>query len=307
MAAGDAAAHYTAAANFGANVLTDVYLQKKFIERLEASLAMVRLGKIATLPEKMGKTVGWNLMSNPAVLSALSEDNPTAVTLTTTYVTAVLLDYASNYPYTKFLEVTAAEDTIPEIVSAAGYQMALTWDTATHASVNAATQIDAGVAMTADVIRNASYVLDNLNVQGHPMTPSGANLIAVLGSEQCYDMFGEGAPTWVQAMRGDLESSMRTPISGGQVKNVIYNTLIKRSTNCVQTGNEEYGYIFGNEAFGVGMIGPGTPMSPQVYVTPPSARVDRAARDVGSIGSISFFVAKLLDANRIRELKSDVT
>jgi N4-gp56 family major capsid protein len=306
MSAGDAAAHYTNTTNFGPNVLTDVYLQKKFQTRLEASLAMVLLGKNATLPEKMGKTVGWNLLSNPAALSALSEDNPTAVTLTTTYTTAVLLDYASNYPYTKFLELTAAEDTIPEIVSAAGYQMALTWDTATHTAVNAATQIDAGVAMTAETVRKAAYVLDNLNVQPH--SKANGNLVAVLGSEQCYDMFGEGAPTWVQAMRGDLESSMRTPIgAAGSVKSVIYGVMIKRSTNCVIASSEEYGYIFGDEAFGVAMIGPGNPMSPQVYVTPPSMRVDRAARDVGSIGSISFFVAKQLDANRIRELKSDVT
>ena len=306
MAAGDAAAHYTGATNWGANLLTDVYLQKKFITRLEKSLAMVPLGKMATLPEKMGKTVGWNLMSNPGALSALSEDNPTAVTLTTTYVTAVLGDYASNYPYTRFLELTATEDTIPEIVSAAGYQMALSWDTDTHVAVASATQIDAGVAMTAETIRTASYTLDALNTQPH--SKANGNLVAVLGSEQCYDMFGEGAPTWVQAMRGDLESSMRTPVgSDGSVKSVIYGTMIRRSTNCVQATNEEYGYIFGDEAFGVAMIGPGTPMSPQVYVTPPSARVDRAARDVGSVGSISFFVAKLLDANRIRELKSDVT
>ena len=51
MAAGDAAAHYTGATNWGANLLTDVYLQKKFITRLENSLAMVPLGKMATLPE----------------------------------------------------------------------------------------------------------------------------------------------------------------------------------------------------------------------------------------------------------------
>ena len=299
--------HYTAATNFGTNVLTDVYLQKKFVKRLEARLAMTLLGKRAILPENMGKTVGWNMLSNPAALSAVTEDTPTAVTLTTTYTTAVLLDYASNYEYSKFLEITATPDTIDEIVGAAGYQMGLTWDTACHTAVNAATQIDAGTAMTADVLRRAAYTLDNLNTQPHPSTPGGAFLVAVLGSEQCYDMFGEGAPTWVQAKRGDLESAMATPMKDSVSSAAIYNVIIKRSQNCVQATNEEYGYIFGDEAFGVAMVGPGSLMSPQVYVTPPSARVDRAARDLGSIGSISFFVAKQLDANRIRELKSDVT
>jgi N4-gp56 family major capsid protein len=303
--------HSTAGANFGANVLTDIYLQKIFQDANRRKLVVVPLGKQADLPENMGKTVRWNRMVQPAALSTVAEGSVTTVTLTTVTVTSTLLDYAASYGYTRFMELTAISGTIPEIVETAGYQMALSAETITYSSaLTDATQIDAGVGMTAETLRSAVAALDGADAVEHPMAAAkGLKYCGVFSPEQGYDMMGEGAPTWWQAKNSEVEASFRTPWGDSPASAALYNTIIKTSTvvTTQSASSEEFGYVVGGQAFGTVSLGPGTPMSPQVYITRPSERVDRAARDQGTIGTYMLYAAELLAAANSREIKSDIT
>lgn len=307
------ASNYTTGlATFGANVVTPAYLQKIFEDPLHRDCVAVPLGKQADLPKGMGKTVRWNRMNNPtAATTALTEGDPAeATTLTTATVTATLADYGTFYSYSEFLELTAISGTIPEIVEQCGYQAALTVETLVYQqALTDNTQIDAGTALAAENIRVASATLHGLDAPHHPASPGGAYYCGIFSPEQVYDMMGEGAPTWVQAKNKEIEGSMYGPWGGGTVANAaIYDVIIKASTvvTTQSASTEEFGYVIGKGNFGTAMVGPGTPISPAVYVTPPSARVDRPLRDQGTIGWKVYFVSELLYANTGREIKSDI-
>lgn len=298
----------TGTANFGPNVLTTVYLQKMFEDPLHADLIAYPLGKVADLPEGMGKTVRWNRMQNPsAQTTSIAEDTPGTTTLTTATVTATVADYGRQYVYSAFLEKTAIKDTIPEIVRQAGYEAALTVETLTYTqALTDATQIDAGVALTAETIRIGVATLEGLDAKRHPMCNGFFG--GIFSAEQLYDMMGEGAPTWVQAKRGDLQAAMVTPWTGTPASAAIYNCLLKQSSvvTTQSAASEEFGYIIGKDSFGTVALTAGNLLSPRVVVTPPEARVDRATRDQGTIGWLVFYVSELLNANSIREIKSDI-
>jgi N4-gp56 family major capsid protein len=306
------ASNYTTGlATFGANVLAPAYLQKIFEDPLHADLVATPLGKPADLPKGMGKTVRWNRMNNPtAATTALTEGDPSeATTLTTATVTATLKDYGTFYSYSEFLELTAISGTVPEIVEQCGYQAALTVETLTYQlALTDNTQVDAGTALAADSIRTVLGTLHGLDAKHHPQTPGGRYYAGIFSPEQVYDMMGEGAPTWVQAKQTTIEGGMYGPWDGTVANCSIYDCIIKASTvvTTQSAASEEFGYIIGKGNFGTAMIGPGTPMSPAVYITPPSARVDRPLRDQGTIGWKIYYSAELLYANTGREVKSDI-
>lgn len=306
------ASNYTTGlATFGANVLTPAYLQKMFEDPLHADLVAHPLAKDADLPVGMGKTVRWNRMSNPvAATTALTEADPTeATTLTTATVTATLKDYGTFYSYSEFLELTAIQDTIPEIVSQCGYQAALTVETLDfQLALTDNTQIDAGVAMTAETVRVAAATIRGLDAKPHPATPGGGYYAGILSVEQAYDMMGEGSPTWMQAKSRDIEAALNLPWDQKPATSSLYGVLFK-TTSVVTTqsaATEEFGYIIGKGNFGAANIGPGTPLSPKVIATPPSARVDRPLRDQGTIGWKIYYASELLNAATGREIKSDI-
>lgn len=306
-----APAHYTGASNFGPNVLTTVYLQKIFEEANKKKRIALPLGKEAQLPENMGKTVRWNRMVMPGTLSAVSEDTPTTVTLTTATVTATLLDYSATYPYSRFLELTAIEDTIPEIVSTAGYQVSLTADTICYSSaLTNHTQISGGVAMTAEVLRSTVSTLDGLDAIPNPVAEAlGGKYCATFSPEQAYDMMGEGAPTWWQAKNLQVEPTFKTPWDGTPASAMLYNTFIKTSTviTTQSSASNEFAYVIGGADFGTVFLGPGDPRSPRVIITTPEQRVDRAGRDQGTIGTWFLFAAALLNDNNGREISTAIT
>jgi N4-gp56 family major capsid protein len=307
-----AAPHFsTATANFGPNVLTPAYLQTVFQDPLHARLLTYELGKIADLPENMGKTVRWNKMANPAAATtSLAEDDPSTTTLTTVTVTATLADYGTKYVYSKFLELTALKQTIQQISSQAGYEAALTTDTLNFTqALTDATQVDAGVAMTAETVKTVCQTLQGLNCPPHPATPGEAFLAGIFSPEQCYDMMSEGAPTWMQIKRQELAAAMRLPWRSQDATGAVYDAVIRMTTvvTSQSASSEEFGYIMGAGAFGVVSLGAGNPMSPTITLTPPSARVDRANRDQGTLGWLLFYVSELINGSCIREIKSDVT
>jgi hypothetical protein len=247
------------------------------------------------------------------VLSAVSDDTPTTVTITTATVTATLLDYSATYPYSRFLELTAIEDTIPEIVSTAGYQVSLTADTICYSSaLTNFTQINGGVAMTAEVLRSSVSTLDGLDAVPNPVAEAmGGRYCATFSPEQAYDMMGEGAPTWWQAKNLQVEPTFKTPWDGTPASAMLYNTFIKTSTvvstASLTSGGQEFGYVIGGAAFGTVFLGPGDPRSPRVIITTPEQRVDRAGRDQGTIGTWFLFAAIDLNPNNARELATNIT
>jgi N4-gp56 family major capsid protein len=292
----------------GANILTDVYLEKQFISRLVAGLVCTPLGLRSSLPDNTGKKVRWQYSSQPAALSATTEGtNPSDNTFSTTTAEGTLLEYKSEMEASRFLLRTGLSAWLEEVIDAVGYQMQDTFDTAALAALDATTvTVDAGTAMTADATRQGVQKLVVANVKPHPMTAGGRFYPAIYSGEACYDMMGEGAPAWFQVKSSLYLDSLITPFDGTPASSAVYGAMIKLSNNVRAQTAEDYNVIVGKEAFGIAALDTDV-IQPRVFVTRPDERVDLPARNKGSVGTFALFVAKLLDNARVCMVKSDVT
>lgn len=297
---------YTGTSGLGANLLTDVYLEKQFISRLLDGLVATPLGLRSSLPDNTGKKVRWQYSSQPAALSATTEGtNPSDNTFSTTTAEGTLLEYKSEMEASRFLLKAGLSAWLEEVIDATGYQMSDTFDTASLTALDGSSvTVDSGTSMTADALRQGVAKLVTANVKPHPMTPG--YYCAVFHGEACYDMMGEGAPAWFQVRSTDYQSALTTPFSGSPASSAVYGAFVKLSNNVRVQTNEHYNVVVGNEAFGIAALDTNV-VQPAVYVTRPEQRVDLPARNKGSVGTFALFVAKLIDTNRVCMVKSDVT
>lgn len=299
---------HTTTTSLGANLLTDVWVEKQFISRLLDSLLAVKLGKPSTLPENMGKVVRWQYSSQPAVLSSVTDGaDPTGNTWTTVTVTATLGEYKAESAVTRQLLKVGLSAWLEEVVDASAFQMAATFDTVALTALDGSSvSVDAGTAMTAEATRQAVQKLVMANVKPHPVSPGGNFMYGIYSAEAAYDMMGEGAPAWFQVKSADYLNTLVSPFGDDLASSAIYGAIIKLSNAVRQQTNEDYNVIVGNEALGVASLDTSV-IDPRIYVTRPEERVDRAARDQGSIGSYALFAAARLDSNRVVMVKSDVS
>ena len=299
---------YTGTSGLGANILTDVYLEKSFISRLISTLVCTPLGMRSSLPDNTGKKVRWQYSSQPAALSATTEGtNPSDNTFSTTTAEGTLLEYKSEMEASRFLLKAGLSAWLEEVVDATGYQMADTFDTASLTALDASTvTVDAGTSMTADAVRQGVQKLVMANVKPHPSTPGGRFYAGIFSGEAAYDMMGEGAPAWFQVKSSDYQAALITPFDGTPATAAIYGAIIKISNNVRAQTSEDYNVIVGKEAFGIAALDTNV-VQPAVYVTRPNERVDLPARNKGSVGTFALFVAKLIDTNRVVMVKSDVS
>lgn len=309
------ARHLTSTANFGPNLLQDMFHAKRFVETLRRNLIALPLGTFEDAPRSSGKTVRWQFFSNPtAATTPLTEGSTpgTSEDLTTTPITGVLAEYGDYFDVSRLLLSTAASGTKEAIVEAAAYQAALTLDTLvyTDALGDTTNTNDAGTAMKAEDVRQAVQELKNADAKPHRNTPGGRFFCGLFSVEAAYDMMGEGAPVWFQAKSSDYEAALTTPFDGTVPTAALYGAIIKTSTNIpVNTAaspDDHLNYILADNSFGVLSIDSDL-MDPQVIITNPEQRVDLPLRNAGTVGWIVWFATNGFDSNRIVEILTDVT
>jgi len=304
--------YITTLANFGGNVLQSVYLER-FLSALRLNTGITYpLGRKGTLPRGAGKTVRWQFMNQPAAAADVSAEggDPNEAALTSTTATGTLAEFGAIIPYSRLLTSTALSGTKEEMLDALGYQAALSVESRIIIELAAATTLvtDAGTAMTADALRISAQKLVNLG--NRPPDASAPYFCFVGSTEACYDMIGEGAPTWVQAKSRDVEASLLTPLTGSPQTAGVWGCLVKLSQNITRdtaaTPDDDLNLLIAKDAFGVSDLDYNA-SQPQVIDTPPEESYHVPARNRGCMAWLLFFKAKLARENSIVIVKSDAT
>lgn len=305
----------SATANFGANVSYAAFIEP-FVAALRKRTGVIHpLGRKGTLPKGMGKTVRWQYFGAPAAVTANVSnegDDPSDVNFTTATSEATLEEFGAVTPYSRLMAKTVLSGTMEEIVSLLGYQAGLSVEVRTISVVDGATTltVDAGAAMTIDALRQGAQKLVNVGAMPNPATPGG-QFFAFLGStEACYDMIGEGAPTFVQAKNNEIESALLSPLAETPRTAGIYGTIIKL-TQSIQRDtstapDDDLNLLIAKDGFGVSDLDFDA-ANPQVVVTPPEQSPHVPARNRGTAAWLLFFISKIIDENRIVVIKSDAT
>lgn len=310
------AGHASTTTNFGPNILAAEYLQSVFQNELFNNFVMYPLGEKAKLPTGMGSTVTFNKIVKWTTALTVNTEGDTGfpITLTSSTVQATLGEYIAYGEYSELMDLTSVTGTTERIAKNIGYVGATTVDTLifTSALADATNTNDNGTAMTAEAIRLAVQELATLNVPHHSGTPGGAYYCGVLSPEQFYDMIGEGAPTWVQAMRAELMSALRTPWANSTSTSALYDCMIKKSSNVPVVSSNDTGYIFGDGAFFTVDLGPEIAAASEGYrarmiVTTPGENIVMPGRNKGVAAVKMYYAAEKLDINCIVKVLSDQT
>ena len=316
------ARHTTALSNFGPNVLPDMWVERTFISALRSNLVVHRLGKPSTLPDHGGKNVRWQFFNNPtANTTAITNegDDPAETDFTTTKAEATLAEFGGFSDLSRFMLKAAISATMQEFIEGLGYQAAITIDTLDLTELaNTSKVIDAGPAVSADTLRQArgqlrgagQAALAGGRAQPHPATPGGRFFAGVLSEEQGNDMIGEGTPAWFQAKDRDIEGALMLPLDETPATSAIYNVIVKTTSNAqrltTSSPDDDLGYIVGKEAFGVASLDSNTD-NPTVTITTPQQLVSAPARNRGTAAWWILYAVKLIDSNRVIQIKSDAT
>lgn len=297
-----------------ATVFATEYDVKTFVETLRETLQLLKFGRRNDPPRMEGKVIRWNQFAQGVTAvdtTAITEGGePTASTdFSSTGTTATLLEYGGVTEFSKFLDLTALSGTRQEFVKGLAHKAALSIDRLISIELlNATNTNNEGVALTADGLRKAVIELQDNDARPHAATPGGAFYPFVGSVEQVYDVFGEGSPAWFQARTKDLElASPKDSVAPGAA---IYNVLMYITTSIprdtTQTPDDDLGYMFGAEPFGVSSLDSDI-MEPRIIITEPEALVSAPLRNRGTAGYWFLFVAKILDQNQLVEILSDAT
>lgn len=300
----------TGTANLGPNLLT-IYLNKRFVSVLRASLMAAMLGMPSDMGANDGVSVRWQYFSNPAaVTTTLTEgaDPTNSTDFTTTTVTGTLGEYGSFTDVSKFLLRTGLTGTKEQMAEGNAYQAALSIDTITLGVIDGSTTtVDSGTALTAEAVRQAAAKLEDNNVKKHRKTPGFYPLLHT--TDAAYDMMGEGAPTWFEAKSNLFAESLQQPFTNTNATAALYNVIV-RTTNNIQidagaTPDDELGVLVGDDSFGIASLDTDV-TQPRLIITDPEALVSAPLRNRGTIGWWMLFTAALFDNNRIVVVKADI-
>jgi len=288
------------------------YYEKRFLLRAEKNFVLEQLGVPGRVPRGEGKTVVWNRMTNPtAKTAALTEGtDPTPTGLSATLVSATLAQYGNYEQVTDYLELTAIDTLIKEVMDVLAYEAALSIDTVIRdALVSGGTvQYASGVAarnslvstnivQVAD-IRKAKRQLARFSARPHTLQ----RYVAVAHPDVIYDL--EGDSNWVNA-HIYTEKGI-TQVYNGEAGEIYGTKWIEYDnasvlTNSGSAGTEVYiTFIMGKEFFGVSKL-----QNLETYVDSPSPR--SALRLYSDIGWKAGFVTKALNDSFAVRLESGAT
>ena len=226
--------------NLGSNVRQTEYLERQFLDTLDANLVFHPLGVESTMGAHQGNKARWIYYTTMATVSSMGTEgaDPSANAFTTTTKEATLFEWGAYTDISAWFSEVTMSGTTEKFIQGNAQQAAITVDTQCQISAlaNATNTNDVGAALTAEDIRTGSSELHALNIKYHPNTP-GSNYYAFIGTPAAlFDMMGEGSPAGFQAKSSDLQQSFVTPFRDTPATAALYDVICKSSTN-VQTAS----------------------------------------------------------------------
>ena len=218
------AANVTTAAGAGTNLLR-VYLDRVLLERVHQQTRFYQFGEKKPLALAEGNQISWNRKRALGLGFRLSEGVPTSTghTLSTTRITATVLQYGAHIPISDLIDLTSLTDvgrfaaeeladqaarTIDRVIANevinhasatddSGHYLFKTsaevtdyWGMTSTISAGVMTVSSTNVLATSD-LRTAAYKLRGLGVEPY----DGSNFIAIMNTETAEDIAGD--TTWV--------------------------------------------------------------------------------------------------------------
>jgi N4-gp56 family major capsid protein len=290
------------------------YYEKRWLLRAAENFVYEGLGMPGRVPKGEGKTVVWNRMTNPsAKTTALTEGtDPTPSGLSATLVSATLAEYGNFEQVTSFLEMTAIDTTVKEVIDTLAYEAAKSIDTkiattlitgGTALIVTAAYANSAGFTPTRNSINdNDTFTVADVRRANRQLQRFGAQThtkdryVATAHPDVIFDLQGDS--NWTNA-HIYTEKGIDAIYNGEAGE--IYGTRFVMSqqapvlTNSGSAGTEVYlTHVMGKDFFGVSKI-----QNLTTYVDSPSPR--SALRMYSDIGwKAGFAIAVLNDSFGIR-------
>lgn len=286
------------------------YYDKRFLLRAKANFVMKQLGSVGRIPKGEGSKIVWNRLTNPsAKTTALTEGtDPTPTGLSATLVSATVSQYGNYEQVTDYLELTAVDTLIKEVIDTLAYEAALTIDTVIRnalvtkgqvlyaSTVVARNSIHATDIVQVADIRKAKRNLRRLFAQPH----TGQRYVAAAHPDVIYDL--EGDTNWVNAhIYADKGVEAVYNGEAGEIygtKWIEYdNAQVLAGSGSTATQNVYITWIMGKDFFGVSNL-----QDLKTYVDSPSPR--SALRMYSDIGWKAGFATTSLNDSFAMRLES---
>jgi len=264
----------------------------------------------------VGKTARWIYLTAPsAVVATIDEgqDPGSESAPTINEVDEAMDEFGSYFEFSKWYKRTSHAATFVNFVEWSAYEGALSYDTLAHTTALADTSNtqDAGTAMTAEAVRAGVANMYGNNIRTHPKSPGGNFFCGLFSVEACFDMIGEGAPTWSQAKEENVALALQSPFGGDTTSSVIYDCIIKKDNNVQRntatSPDDDLNYLVGMDAFGVAALIGENEYAPELVIIMPEENVSKKLKNAGSIGWDGFWAVEMLQSNAIREILTDAT
>jgi N4-gp56 family major capsid protein len=296
-----------------ANILTDMYLFRRFVSALRKDFTILPLARQDTLPGGSGTHARWQFWQNPsAATTPLTEgtDPTDSTALDTTKVEAAIAQYGAVFEIADLLEKVAIDGSLTGFADAASYQAGLTIESLLLTELATTSSAASSVtALTVEDLRSNAQVVKAADAQPHRATPG---YYCFVGSvEATHDMMGEGAPTWFQVKSELYQSSLQQPFKGTPASAAVYDVMVKESNNLKRnttpSPDTDLNYLIADDSFGTLALESNL-ANPRVIVKPASdGGIASPLNMRGTLGWKINFATKLFDSNRVRKVPTDAT
>lgn len=293
--------------------LMQIYYDRVFLDRAEAELRHDYGATKKKMPRNSGKTVYFNRFSPLALItSGITESDflPSAVNMTASIVSATIVEYGSYTKVSKFFELTSLDEDLKEHVEVHGQNAGESLDNliAAELSANATAQLASGNSALTDVAATDTFDGAEVRKAVRTLKTNKAKKFdngyfrGITQPYAAYDMMGDSE--WLDAYRyTDAENIRRGVI--GRIHGVEFVESNQGSSQA-STTTVYHNFIFGRNAYGTITL-EGQP-DKRIYVKMPGVNsTDNPVDTFSTVGWKAYFVAKVLNANWVINVKSGAT
>lgn len=299
--------------NAGLAGVMQTYYDRVFLERAKAELRHDYGATMKKIPSNSGKVVYFNRFTPLAlVTSGITESDflPTAVDMTSTIVSATVVEYGNYTKVSEFFKMTSLDEGLKEHIEIHGQNAGESIDKliATELSASATAQLAGAKSTLTDVaatdvlsgaeIRKAVRTLKNNKAQKF----EGGMFRGIIQPHTAYDLMGNSE--WLDARRyTDASGILRGVV--GKLHGVEFVETNQGSTQS-STVTVYHNFICGRNGYGIVNLEGQT--GERVYVKTAGVNsTDNPLNTFSTVGWKAYFVAKVLNANWVIAIKSGAT
>lgn len=309
--------------NPGLTNTMQIFYDRVFLERAKTELRHDFGAQVKNIPMNSGKTVYFTRYTPLALATtALSEaQNPTAVDMTATTVSAVLADYGAYTTVGSLYKLTSIEDGLTEHIEIHGQNAGETIDRLIRTELNSggtSAVVSTATAAALTAIRTSDTLTGlEVRIQARTLKTNkaqkfeGGYFRAIIGQFAAMDLMGNSE--WLDAHRYTTSDAIERGVIGKlhgvefvETNDPLIALSAGFSTSATNVANVHTSFFFGKNAYGV--INLGSIRTPKVYIkNPGSGSTDNPIDQFSTVGWKMPFVAKVLNSNWVIALKHGAT